>query len=345
MDRFQFLEIDDAHLPHRAVKRAPRAVKPGPSDARRTETGAVIAPGERWRAVEVIGGPGAGVGQFASPGGIAVDRLGNLYVADSYNHRVQRVTAEGDVSILGRRGSSAGCFLNPQGVAVDDEFCIYTVEQGNARVQVFSPWGELLGAWTGHGGRRELKAPMGIAVGPAGELFVADTGNARVVEIRRAPVGYGKAAGAGALLTYVEPPQEVCHSEFQRPQDVCVDRSGALYVADTHRRRVFCFERERPRDGPWFCRTSFTTQHAAASRPSEPQDLAVDGKGCVYVTDQANHQLLIFSPGGELLTAISTVGRKGNLVAPCAVALAPDGSIYLADTGNHRILRLKADAS
>ena len=59
-----------------------------------------------WRVIEVIGGPGTGVGEFQSPGGIAVDRSGTLYVADFYNHRVQRITRDGQVATLG--GGAAG---------------------------------------------------------------------------------------------------------------------------------------------------------------------------------------------------------------------------------------------
>src|SRR5580704_17890716 len=71
------------------------------------------------RAVEVIGGRGIKAGLFNFPGGIAIDSCGVLYVADSYNHRVQRITPDGGVSIVGGRGQARTQFLSPQGVAVD----------------------------------------------------------------------------------------------------------------------------------------------------------------------------------------------------------------------------------
>src|SRR5687768_3398730 len=92
-DRFDFLEIGEQRPP-RAPASAPTPTLPQPPGY---AGGPVLRPVEEpapapgWRVVEVIGGPGSAFGQFQSPGGLAVDIAGNLYVADSYNHRVQRI--------------------------------------------------------------------------------------------------------------------------------------------------------------------------------------------------------------------------------------------------------------
>ena len=106
-DRFDFLELDNKPLRLRT--------HPAPATSE-VEAHAPRPTPHAWRVVEVIGGPGAGIGQFASPAGLAVDHDGNLYVADSYHHRIQRITPAGDVSALGRRGAGPGEFLNPQAV-------------------------------------------------------------------------------------------------------------------------------------------------------------------------------------------------------------------------------------
>src|SRR5579864_2134605 len=100
-DRFDFLEIGDA-----------RPATPPPS-----ATDLEVGPGWkplRLRAVEEIGGPGTQAGMFSAPTGIAVDRNGVLYVADSNNHRVQRITPSGDVWIFGRPGNGPGQLWGPQ---------------------------------------------------------------------------------------------------------------------------------------------------------------------------------------------------------------------------------------
>src|SRR5205807_1885411 len=114
-----------------------------------------------------IGGPGSRAGQFASPGGLAVDAAGNLYVADSYNHRVQRITPSGDVYLLGRRGKGPGEFLNPQAVVTDSSLGFCVLEQGGCRIQRFGSNGEWQGAFGFRGsGRGEMFAPTAMARGP-----------------------------------------------------------------------------------------------------------------------------------------------------------------------------------
>ena len=94
----------------------------------------------RFRVAETIGGPGAELGYFNCPGGIAVDAESNIYVADSRNHRIQKITPHGEVYGLG----GEGLLLCPQGVAVDNMGSLYIVEQGANRLQKFGPRGQWL---------------------------------------------------------------------------------------------------------------------------------------------------------------------------------------------------------
>jgi DNA-binding beta-propeller fold protein YncE len=308
-----------------------------------------------WRVVETIGGPGTGVGQFQSPGGIAVDRLGNLYVADSYNHRVQRITPAGEVAVIGVRGERPGCFLNPQGVTVDEQLRFYVVEQGGRRVQAFSRRGELLGGWRGY---RELLAPTAIASGPQNALFVADVGRGCVFVLSAADAWSGVTQRRVTVA-------ELRHPRLSRPQGVCVDATGDLFVADTAANLVLRFsalggrwlpgefaaswslaafhDGSRWRAEPVDPDHAVNTQLSTVSRLSEPQDLAVDERGCLFVAERGGDRLSIFDAGGTLAQQVASVGTAGALAAPCGVAVTLDGSLYLADTGNHRILRLRAD--
>jgi tripartite motif-containing protein 71 len=348
-DRFRYLEIDDGRVPRASARRLAPGSRPdeggGPPPGQEACPDVHGAPSPEhqpagrlsreiecqsplFAAIEVIGGPGTAIGEFQSPGGIAVDRLGNLYVADSYNHRVQRITPAGDVAATGERGTRPGQFLNPQGITVDEELRFYVVEQGSHRLQAFTPHGEYLGAWGGPGaGLDGLHSPMGIAIGPGGILFVADTGNGRVLRLSRDAV---LAGGRRRAQPYV-----LEHDSFRRPQGVAVDRRGRLYVADAFRHQVLCFDAAlrfqgaigEPGEGP--------------RQLGEPQDLAVDDRERLFVVECSNHRLQMLSAGGEALQCLASLGRLGQLAAPSGVAVAPDGSIYVADTGHHRIVRLK----
>src|SRR3954447_11907145 len=171
-DRFDFLELDNTR-----PRRTPRPSPPAREDAPSTP------PPLEWKVVELIGGPGTAAGQFSAPGGLALDLQGNLYVADSYNHRVQRITPAGEVSVLGRRGTGPGEFLNPQAVVTDGALGFYVLEQGGCRIQRYGPNGEWQGAVGCRGsGWGQMSAPMAMARGPCGSLFVADSGNNRIVK-------------------------------------------------------------------------------------------------------------------------------------------------------------------
>jgi tripartite motif-containing protein 71 len=315
-DRFDFLELDNSR-PRRLPRQPAGPQEPIPDTQ---------APTREWKVVELIGGPGAGVGQFASPGGLAVDRDGNLYVADSYNHRVQRITPTGEVWALGRRGTGPGEFLNPQAVVTDGALGFYVLEQGGCRIQRFGPNGEWQGAFGFRGrGWGDLSAPMAMARGPCGALFVADSGNNRIV----------KWSSDDVFLACYPPPAA---PPLARPQGITVDGAGRIWVAETLGHRVLVFDAlfrplgsyGSPGDGPGqFC---------------EPQDLAVTSDGCLLVADTGNNRLQVLDRQGRPLQRLDRVHAPGAAVAaldsPSGLALRGDDEAYVADTGNHRILRL-----
>ncbi|MGJ7915854.1 hypothetical protein ACI48D_10300, partial [Massilia sp. LXY-6] len=138
--------------------------------------------------------------QFCNPKGIALDRWGNLWVADTGNHTVRRIDANGNVSTVagspGVCGSTNGRgdvarFCNPQDVDVDEWGNVYVVDTGNSTIRMISPKGEVktlagqagqCGAVDGSATVSRLCAPSGIAV-EGNDLYVADTGNATIRRI------------------------------------------------------------------------------------------------------------------------------------------------------------------
>ncbi len=117
-------------------------------------------PPTKLRVTEVFGERGDKAGQFQYPTGLAVDSGGVVFVADAFNHRVQRITPGGGVAILGGKGTGRGQFLSPQGVATDDEDSFYVVEQGSGRVQKFTRDGVLVPrVWQAGPGRGRIVQP------------------------------------------------------------------------------------------------------------------------------------------------------------------------------------------
>lgn len=118
-ERFEFLEIDDVQTTSCNMPIL-------------TNTQTATAKKRRLIVDQVIGKFGAKAGEFNCPAGLYVDRFGNLYVADSYNHRIQRISPDGKVTAIGRHGSKPGEFTNPQDIYVDNDLTMYVLEQVHA---------------------------------------------------------------------------------------------------------------------------------------------------------------------------------------------------------------------
>lgn len=145
-----------------------------------------------------IGGPGSEPGRFRNPGGVAVGPDGHLFVADTFNQRVQKLRPDGSfVRQWGNTGETghlfAGRFNYPIDVAVADDGTLFVADGFNDRVQVFGPDGEFTHKWGGPfainiagDGFGWFRIPTSIAVGPRGEsVFVADQENNRVQKFTR----------------------------------------------------------------------------------------------------------------------------------------------------------------
>jgi sugar lactone lactonase YvrE len=184
-NRFDFLEFDDPR-----PARPKTSLRPQPPLAQAPEaTGqaaATNAADGEWRVVELIGSAGHAAGEFSTPAGLATDLAENLYVADAYNHRVQRISRDGLVTVFGARGLRPGQFHMPRAIDVDAEYRMFVLETGSHRVQVMDADGislRTLGA-AGHG-LAEFHNPTDLCLGPYGTLLVADAGNRRVSRWRR----------------------------------------------------------------------------------------------------------------------------------------------------------------
>jgi sugar lactone lactonase YvrE len=318
------------------------------------------------------GKKGSGEGEFGGVGKIAVGPDGNVYVADCGNDCIQRFTDGGAfVRRYPLRGIAPGRPFSPNAVAVSPSGVIYALDTDDNRLVYLSPQGELLGAWGSEGrGDGEFDRPKDVAAAADGIVYVCDAGNNRVQYFTgagsflgkwgsrgsgegqfRGPDGLTVAPNGnvyvsegfhthiqsftptGSVLSYWDGPYppRPGGSHTDSSDGIAVSPEGDVYSADPYGLLIsHSIKTLLEGNGP---------PPVEGTAVRQPVKLAVGPNGDVFVSS-AWHEGVItrYSPLGRIKGSFGRPGSKaGEFYGPSGIAVAPDGTIYVADSGNDRL--------
>ncbi len=299
------------------------------------------------------------------PRQIAINKDGQIYVAEEFNHRISIFNPDGTfASSFGQLGQvyvegdpyfnkisgadSGGVFNRPSGIAIGPSGNIYVADTWNYRIQVFTPDGKFLNSW-GQRGEFGDKAqpepfdgfwgPRGIAVDSQENVYVADTGNKRI-RVYSSNGEYLRDIGSAG--------SEV--GQLDEPSSVTIGADGLLYVADYWNKRISVFTLDGApsttyKDANGISINSFKVRGWQEDQGNRPY-LALDpARKLMYITDPDAGRVLVYGADGNCVGSFGELNRDitglnaGQLNSVGGVSLDSQGNVYVADAGAGRILR------
>ena len=304
--------------------------------------------------------------RFAGPGGIALDADGNLFVCDSPNHSIRKITPAGSVTtyagLSGTSGTTnatgtAARFNRPLGIVADGDGNVFVADSSNNSIRKIAPGGVvttfagangLRGSANGTASLSRYFRPTGISLDRSGNFFVADNNNYTIRKISAAGI-VTDYAGPGGTFGSTDGVGPV--ARFNLPGGLALDGSGSLLVADSSNYTV----RKVSTAGSvtTFAGVAGTLFYndgpLAGARMGYPSSVTVDTAGNIYVSDAIYHAIRLITPEGNVFTyagqpltsgSANGVGTAAQFNAPDGLATDREGNLYVADASNHVIRKI-----
>jgi len=305
----------------------------------------------------------AGGDVLRNPSGVAIDKWGNMYVADQYNHTIRKISASGAITTFAGTGvaghvngnATVARFNYPTGLATDNDGNLYVADLGNHVIRKISPTGQVItlageaevaGSSDGIGSAAHFHSPAGVVVDQANNVYVTDARNQLIRKIL--PNGEViTIAGKAGIIGLVNGTGSA--ARFNYPAGIVVDGTGTLYVADEGNHQI----RKITAGGVV---TTYAGTGAIGLKNGNrtdalfnfPNGLAMH-MGTLYVTDAGNQLIRAISASGSVTTLAGTAGVPGSANGlpeaayfnnPSGIIVNANGQIFVVDRSNHAVRML-----
>jgi sugar lactone lactonase YvrE len=288
--------------------------------------------------------------RFNDPAAIAANTSGNLYLADSRNNLIRRISPNGAVTTLVTSGplfdTPSGIAVAPQGIVVSDT--------GNHVIRRINPDGSTIilagspgqsGFADGIGAAARFDSPLGLAIAGSGIIYVADCGNhtiraiapgGAVTTVAGSPGQWGSTDGQGVA------------ARFNGPVGLALDSAGNLFISDSnnHTVRKLAPNQDVTTLAGIALSNGFVDGDRAHAKFFQPAELALDPHGAIYIADSMNHAIRKSSPDGKVSTVTGFLKAPGSedgdnararLYNPYGLAFLPSGELAFSDSYNQTI--------
>ncbi|MBO9541711.1 SBBP repeat-containing protein [bacterium] len=312
-----------------------------------------------------------------NPRRIAIDSSNNLYIADTSNYRIRKVTPGGIISTIAGNGSSgssgdggsatAAQIGSIYGVAVDGAKNVYLADYGNWRIRKVTSGG-IISTFAGTGSpgassdggaaaSSTLYYVYDITADTTGNVYIADSNGSHRIRLVNTSGIISTIAGNGSP-GYSGDGGAATSARINYAGGVAIDSTGNVYIADTDSCRI---RKVTKATGVITTLAGITTSSfsgdagtALTAQLASPQGVAVDSSNNVYIADTSNHRVRMVNTSGTITTYaggvynanyVTTSGYAGDggaasaaqLSSPQGITLDGSGNVYIADSGNHRI--------
>ena len=260
-------------------------------------------------------------GEFSYPSGLAIDANNNLYVTDSYNNRVCKITSDGSVTTF------ATGFNGPYGLSIDANNNLYVADTDNNSVCKITSDSSVTTFATGFNG------PYGLSIDGLGNIYVADTDNNQISKITsdRNKTVFAGDGSSGTTNGYRT------DAQFNRPEAVTFDTYGNMYIADYNNNLIRKITSDQ-----------VSTFAGMNGELNSPEGLTCDANGTLYITDSDNNRICKIGTDGTIITiagdgssgTANGPGMNAQFNYPFGIVFDTNANIYVSDAGNNLIRKL-----